>query len=62
MENEIDKLKKEIEILKNINLDLTKKISIAKEWMAKQVKEDVGRISKINLKKFEKETKDSFRD
>ena len=60
-------MKRKIEILMQENLDLKKRNSelsrmllVAKSWMEKQIKEEITKISRKNIKKLSEETKVSF--
>jgi len=60
-------MKTKIEILTQENLDLKKRNSelsrmllVAKNWMEKQIKEEITKISRKNIKKLSEETKVSF--
>jgi len=56
----IEKLKLEINDLKHKNIELNRKLSIAKLWMEKEVREQVKKISKRKISSMTCRTKDRF--
>lgn len=56
----IQKIQLENADLKKENLDLKRKLSIAKLWMEREVRFQVQKISKSKLSKMTSETKDAF--
>jgi len=58
--SEIEKLKREIQSLKDKNKSLELKLQVAKLWMIKQVRESVKTISKRKISKLTWETKKNF--
>jgi hypothetical protein len=60
MQKQIQKLKQEIQSLKDKNKNLELKLQIAKLWMIRQVKEEVKRISKKKIFSLTKENKNDF--
>lgn len=57
---EIQKLKSEIQNLKNLNTNLKKKLDIAKLWMEREIRESVKKISKKKINNSAYERKNSF--
>jgi len=49
-----------IEELKKENLDLRRKLSIAKLWIEKEIKAKVTKIAKWRVSRLTSETKDEF--
>lgn len=60
MNTKINFLIKENEELKKQNSLLTKKLLVAKNWMERQIREEIIKISKKKIKSLSDETKSSF--
>jgi hypothetical protein len=58
--SEIQKLKSEIQSLKDLNTNLEKKLNVAKLWMEREIKESVKKISKRKINKTTSSMRDDF--
>ena len=58
--SEIEKLKREIQSLKDKNENLELKLKIAKLWMIRQIKESVKKISKSKISRLTWDSKKNF--
>jgi hypothetical protein len=58
--SEIQKLKSEIQSLKDLNKNLEKKLNLAKLWMEREIKESVKKINKRKINKSTYSLKNDF--
>jgi hypothetical protein len=58
--SEIQELKSEIQSLKDLNMNLERKLIVARLWMEREIKESVKKINKRKINKSACELKDRF--